>query len=161
MGDTSQFITQAAYARHRGVSRAAVSKAKACGRLRSCFIRSDGKILIDREAADLEWTTNTDSSRWPLERRERATAATSDVDAFDTRGLAVLPEIRPELLSAFLSHGAVVFSIANDPACSDGLLWKMTPGTALRLGARLLRLAQQGGQDIDTLVHVMGSRFEK
>jgi len=49
----AQFMTQAAYSRHRGVSRSAVAKAVAGGRI----VLIDGRI--DPIIADAQWKTNT------------------------------------------------------------------------------------------------------
>jgi hypothetical protein len=49
----AQFMTQAAYSRHRGVSRSAVAKAVADGRI----VLIDGRI--DPTIADAQWKTNT------------------------------------------------------------------------------------------------------
>lgn len=51
-------MTQAQYARHRGVSRQAVLKAVRSGR-----IRADQEGRIDPEAADASWLQNTDPTK--------------------------------------------------------------------------------------------------
>lgn len=52
-----------AYARLRGVSVEAVSKAVRVGRI-STVIDGRGKRAIDSEVADREWSANSDHSRW-------------------------------------------------------------------------------------------------
>jgi len=73
------------------------------------------------------------------------------VDVFDQAGLALIPEITRDRLSIFLSHGAAVFTIADDPTFTDGLLWRMEPGLACLLGVRLLLRARDAGIDISFL----------
>jgi hypothetical protein len=53
-----QLITQAEYARRRGVSREAVRKAIADGRVRG--IPHGTKVMVDPEVADIQWARNTD-----------------------------------------------------------------------------------------------------
>jgi len=62
-------LSQRAYAKRRGVSHVAVQRAINSGRL--CDSVCDGRI-IDAELADREWDSNTDLTRAPLERKERA-----------------------------------------------------------------------------------------
>ncbi|MFA5941427.1 MAG: hypothetical protein WC809_18900 [Sinimarinibacterium sp.] len=54
----SQLITQAEYARQRGCSREAVSKAIASGRVSG--IPHEGRVMIDPAVADIQWARNTD-----------------------------------------------------------------------------------------------------
>lgn len=54
-------ITQAEYARRRGVSREAVRKA--LGTARISGVLHAGKVMIDPDAADLAWARNTDSDQ--------------------------------------------------------------------------------------------------
>lgn len=66
-----------AYAKRRGVSAMAVSRAIARGRLVRCVMRDargDPKI-VDPDLADLEWEASTDLSKAPSYVRERAEAA--------------------------------------------------------------------------------------
>ncbi len=55
-------ITAAEYARLRGVSRNAVSKAIKAGRI-SVTTAANGRMLIDADQADREWAANTDPHR--------------------------------------------------------------------------------------------------
>lgn len=53
-------ISQAAYAKHRGISREAVSKAIAAGRLPTSTVVVDGRAqILDVDLADQEWAENT------------------------------------------------------------------------------------------------------
>jgi len=55
-------LTQAAYARHRGVTKPAVGQAIASGRLRESIVEVNGKKRIrDAALADQEWEKNTDA----------------------------------------------------------------------------------------------------
>lgn len=61
------------YASHRGVSRAAVTKAVQEGRLRRCLVEQGGRTWISSvAAADEEWADNTRSSARVLERIEQS-----------------------------------------------------------------------------------------
>lgn len=53
----SELISPAAYARQRGVSKEAVSKAIASGRITP--IPKNGRNMIDAEVADIQWARNT------------------------------------------------------------------------------------------------------
>src|SRR4051812_21331244 len=53
------FITFAAYARHRGVSREAVRQAVESGRIKAVFV--NGKRGLYTEDADKQWAANTKS----------------------------------------------------------------------------------------------------
>lgn len=64
----AQLVTQAEYARQRGVSRAAVCKAIASGRITG--VPCNGKVMIDPAAADVQWARNTD-----LAQQERGAPA--------------------------------------------------------------------------------------
>jgi hypothetical protein len=60
---TNTVTSLASYARRRGVSRAAVTKAVQEGRLRRCVIEHHGRPAIsDPELADQEWQENTRST---------------------------------------------------------------------------------------------------
>lgn len=66
-------ISLRAYARHRGVSGEAVSRAVKGGRLRASVVRIDGVPKIsDVAIADREWTGNTDLTKAPASVKERA-----------------------------------------------------------------------------------------
>lgn len=70
------------YAKHRGVSPEAVSKAVESGRIST--INQDGKRLIDPERADAEWAANTQSMKRHVptkaEKAERKTAPSESQD---------------------------------------------------------------------------------
>jgi phage terminase Nu1 subunit (DNA packaging protein) len=57
-----KLLTQAQYARHRGVSRAAVSQAISAGRI-SLVLGPDGTKGIDPAVADVQWAANTDQAQ--------------------------------------------------------------------------------------------------
>ena len=69
--DRPVYMNQSAYARHRGCSRQAVGAAIKEGRLGDCLHEDEvGRLLIDMEAADMEWARNTDADQserasWP------------------------------------------------------------------------------------------------
>src|SRR5574340_516388 len=62
-------ITPAAYSRHRGCSREAVSQAIEAGRI-STIPGENGRKMIDPEVADIQWKRNTDPKQ-----SERANAS--------------------------------------------------------------------------------------
>lgn len=60
-------VTPTAYAKHRGVSPAAVFDAIDKGRLETSLEKKEsGRYLIDIDAADAEWAANTDSGTGSL-----------------------------------------------------------------------------------------------
>jgi hypothetical protein len=62
-----------AYAKHRGCSKQAVSRAIAAGRLIRSVTKVNGRPVVrDFAAADREWADNTDRSRLPIEVFERS-----------------------------------------------------------------------------------------
>jgi len=67
----STLITQAEYARRRGVSRAAITKAIKSGRITPI----DGRI--DPDVADIQWARNTSTARAPVAGPAPAAAAAS------------------------------------------------------------------------------------
>lgn len=85
MGRKKQPLSQSAYARQRGCSVEAVSKAIAEGRLTSAVILVDGVPKIaDSEVADREWDANTrpraDRPRQPRRSREATIEDDEDGD---------------------------------------------------------------------------------
>lgn len=82
-------MTQAAYARRRGVSREAVSRAIKKGRLRESLVQvGRRKMIADPELADREWDATTDLTRAPHQVKARASeraaggaAGPADIDA--------------------------------------------------------------------------------
>jgi len=62
-------LSLCAYARHRGVSKQAVSTAVKQGRVSTVTDPADGSRKIDTETADKEWAVNTNDSRRPLAER--------------------------------------------------------------------------------------------
>ena len=57
LGYMPELLTISAYAKHRGVSQPAVSKAIQAGRI--TVVMQSGKKLIDPEVADIQWAKNT------------------------------------------------------------------------------------------------------
>jgi hypothetical protein len=57
----TRLVSAAAYARLRGVSRTAVGKALATGRITA--VERDGKRLIDVDQANISWAARTDSAQ--------------------------------------------------------------------------------------------------
>jgi phage terminase Nu1 subunit (DNA packaging protein) len=106
-----------AYARHRGVSLAAVQAAIRAGRLRAS-LTPDGKIA-DAELADAEWEATTYSDRRPLTgptsgdpapdlgearaRKEAALAEMAEMDLAERRGeLVPARNVEAALLAAIM-----------------------------------------------------------
>ncbi len=88
----AQFMTQAAYSRHRGVSRSAVAKAVADGRI----VLIDGRI--DPTIADAQWKTNT---RARSDVRSQGKEGQSDATNGESYGTA---RARRELAEASLAE---------------------------------------------------------
>lgn len=61
----SEFLTQSDYARHRGCSPAAVSKAIESGRLKHSLREVNGGkvVIVSAAMADLEWDANTNAAK--------------------------------------------------------------------------------------------------
>ena len=126
MNDASNLMSLAAYAKRRGVSTAAVSKAVATGRLTDSVVRDPrgAPKIGDPDLADLEWGSNTRpradkpsaaptrpadldvpdymESRARREaaaaRREAAQAEMAELDVAERRGeLVAVAEIRAEV----------------------------------------------------------------
>lgn len=78
-------VTPTAYAKHRGVSPAAVFDAIEKGRLCTSLEKKDsGRYLIDVDAADAEWAANTDSGTGSLAHmKNRPKVEAQDVDDDD------------------------------------------------------------------------------
>lgn len=78
-----------AYARHRGCSRQAVSRAWKAGRLRQSVVLVEGRPTIpDVAAADREWAENSDYTRQPQRIEERPDDAPSQEAAGPYAGAA-------------------------------------------------------------------------
>jgi len=77
-------ITQAEYARHRGISQAAVKKAVDTGRIKLV----NGKV--DREKADQQWAQNTD----PRQQRKPSKAAPAIQELAEEQGITIAEATR-------------------------------------------------------------------
>lgn len=104
-------LSLTAYAKRRGVSTVAVSKAHAAGRLRESVVMVDGQPKIaDPELADREWEANTrqrvDQSRASARTRQPNTEqATGDVpDYFESRARREAHAARREAAQADLAE---------------------------------------------------------
>lgn len=80
----AQLITQAEYARQRGVSREAVRKAIATERITG--IPHNGKVMIDAGVADIQWARNTDA-----EQQERGAPAQFETTQQRAQSAALIP----------------------------------------------------------------------
>jgi hypothetical protein len=130
-------------------------------RLRDSVTMVQGKArILDFRRADEEWARNTNPLKSPNfgvpeGSRSRPGVSTdpadSNDDVFDEAGLALIPELTRDRVHIFLSHGMVVFTIADDAKFTDGLPWRMEPGLACLLGVRLLLRARDAGIDISFL----------
>lgn len=112
----NKITTLAEYARHRGVSRAAVTKAVQEGRLRRCVIEHRGKPAIsDPDLADEEWKANTTPSvhvdpaaaaavATSRARYEEARAQAAELDMQERRGELVRADrVRAAVADRFLA----------------------------------------------------------
>lgn len=77
----NQAMTQREYAKRRGVSQAAVSRAVKAGRLKASVAPGGG--ILDPVLADREWDASTDLTRAPLYVRERYVAHTATAPVAD------------------------------------------------------------------------------
>ncbi len=90
-----------AYARHRGVSPAAVRKARDTGRIAAAFVKSGGrKKLIDVEVADRLWDANTDAAQQRPEAAAGSASSTSSETAKPEHPPAAPPSAAPSGPSA-------------------------------------------------------------
>ena len=124
-----------AYARHRGVSDAAVRKAIAAGR-----ITPEGDGTVDPERADAEWARNTEAPRT------------------GTRTKPVRVAVPPE--SAPVGEGQ-----ASLPSCGASLLQARTVNEVVKAQTNKVRLARLKGELVDrnqAIAHVFKlSRAER
>ena len=125
-------VSLADYARRRGVSRPAVSKAIAAGRLRESVHRRGTRPVIDPEVADAEWVRNTDTRRVPAERLEDSDVAKKRLEAAAAREAIESAQKakragheKPE------PRQRLVFGDAPDEPVAPpaGRSWRMTPST--------------------------------
>lgn len=68
-----ELVTQAEYARRRGVDRAAVHAAIKSGRITT--VEKDGRVWIDPEVADIQWAKNTQEKYSPKARKAGESAS--------------------------------------------------------------------------------------
>lgn len=150
-GSQRKLTTPAEYARHRGVSRTAVSKAVRVGRLTSSIVRTDaGGYLIDKAAADAEWLRATDPTRLNSEGKLRHDALVDQVRAMEARSVEddgkraptsaeveTLTPIAADMSSVSTQCGWVVLGFDAD---GDGQWFglRLTPEDALSLGSALV-----------------------
>lgn len=94
----SNLISPAEYARRRGVSREAVSKAIDKGRI-STIAGNNGRKMIDPEVADIQWAKNTDTAQAARANSPKAAAAPPSRD--EPQGTAYwLAHTRREIAAA-------------------------------------------------------------
>lgn len=90
-----------AYAKHRGVSVEAVSKAVKKGRLvRSVVVVAGAPKIANWELADQEWTANTDLSKAPGSVKARAASTSSTGAVVDAAHQARIPSAVTDLSRA-------------------------------------------------------------
>jgi len=70
----ADLLSPSAYARRRGVSRAAVARAISVGRI-STIPNDTGRKMIDPEVADVQWGRNTDAAQSARANARKATTA--------------------------------------------------------------------------------------
>lgn len=91
--DRNEPLSLRAYAKRRGVSVEAVSRAISKGRLTASVVRVGGVPKIaDPDLADQEWTANTDLSKAPGYVKARGGAGTPPPAAQGDRGEAIEPD---------------------------------------------------------------------
>lgn len=98
----NELITQAEYARRRGVSREAVRKALATARVTG--VPANGKVMIDSAAADIEWARNTDA-------RQQKRGAPGQCETTQQRAMNA---VQGQISSAPAGPTAALVRIAND-----------------------------------------------
>ena len=77
----SDLVSFSAYARHVGVSQPTISNAVKHGRLAASVVTANGRRWIDRELADLEWSTARPRHRIPREVPPQAPPSVALPDA--------------------------------------------------------------------------------
>jgi hypothetical protein len=134
-----------AYARRRGVSPEAVSRAIERGRLRESVVRVGGAPKVaNPELADREWARNTESDKKPIwvqerdERRQRARRAEDRSRAEATEDCPVLPFERFSVMVVD-DDEVSVFDVKAPEDSGDG--YCMSRDTARKLAAALLEAA--------------------
>jgi hypothetical protein len=124
-----ELLTPAAFARRKGVSRAAVTRARARGRLHASVVPTDnGTWLVDALLGDTEWRENGDQTR-RLVLLERKAAETQthahtpsddDLAGVTVEMLEALPQLRADQFSVFARHGRIVFAVAAEDLADAG-----------------------------------------
>jgi hypothetical protein len=112
-------LSFAEYAKQRGCSRNAVSKAVKAGRLRDAVQRVDGvPRIIDVELADREWAANTD----PTRQLSTTTAARAAAARHRRRHLVVehVVPVAPDHMEVSIEDGYLVVCV-DSPLGDDDL----------------------------------------
>jgi len=120
------------YAKHRGCSPAAVSKAVRDQRLvESVAVQNGRPRILSFLKADEEWRHNTDSTKAPARVRE---------DASSGAGIPVFPADR---FTVFTHRSLVIFGALKgaDLDLDRDNAWPMSAATARELAAKLLEAA--------------------
>jgi hypothetical protein len=106
-------VSLRAYAKRRGVSANAVSRAVRTGRLRASVVQTDdGPKIVDVELADREWAANTDLSRAPDAVKASGVASSSSaelpVDITDAADTATPTFLEPQAHGGALKRTVAV-----------------------------------------------------
>jgi hypothetical protein len=105
--------------------------------------------MIDPVIADREWDANTDPSRWPYEKRERAAAGAESPDVDDVIVPLEAFSIFNDLDLGGAKGETVVLAVGSD--IETAMLIPMTPQTARLVASKMLLKARDCGEDISRL----------
>lgn len=143
-------MTLGAYAKHRGCSKNAVSKAIKRGRLKlSVVFDAAGQPKIgDAQLADREWTQNTDQSRTPVSSAAKPPAATSPA-ATTSPGA---PARAQQRLRDEAPERPVRKPGEQQPALDPEDRWSVTDATAEERKWKALRAEIQYKQELGELI---------
>ncbi len=132
----AELVSAAEYARRRGVSRMAVSKAIASGRI--SVIEVDGKRLIDVDQANVEWAARTD----PDQQHRGAPAEFAKTQRLGRASAAA--KRGPPVRAAGAARAASATSAAS--RLSRSLIEEKTRTERLRIEREELDLAERRGE---------------
>jgi phage terminase Nu1 subunit (DNA packaging protein) len=147
--EAKKFVSLSAYAKRRGVSPNAVTKAIQSGRLReSVAMKGARQVIVDVELADREWAANTQSSVRTL----RAIAGMSDIGVSRARFEAARAELAELDLAERKGELVKASDVADKFIEVVGSAKTKLLGLAVRVKQRLPHIAAEDVQVIDDLV---------
>jgi hypothetical protein len=150
-GGSEGLVSFAEYARYRGVSRAAVSKALSRGRIKNAVRVVDGRQLVDVGLADQEWAANTGRPRLPATEPSPGPREAWRYAVVRTREYVVIQEIASSAVHSVKAPDSFIDSAHSATSLdAEEITDVMTPETARRLAALLIEKAAARA-DVDDL----------